>query len=369
MTVARLGPLTSWLRFSGWVSTAEDHKLGILWEKSGIAVVVPSADAPDVDLRTQIAIQAIAEVEGIEVSSLIQQVSRFSADVVEWRVVDATSDDDGLSLAVADQLLSTVRRVVVFAAASVEQRRGYFGRRVKQRARAESARVRVAQTQRGSFILPLVSNLPEVLSETVPSLVEVETVPFSRQVLQVVESALTGSRRLADQTSRNPTARESNELVGEGVSYEMSSAMADLLESDSVAEVDVKFTWGRLATLQASRTKFTPADAPFFRSLAANLFESSEIGVQQLLLSVRSSSRFDEPGRDGGVVVFRRDFGDGSRSLIRAELDEAQYQTVLSADSERNMLVVMGKLIEEEGHRTRLEEVRSVRRQVQGTFD
>jgi len=372
-----LGRLSSldvefWLTRNGWIPALTKAN-GALWKRGDFDVLVPSSNLqPDAGLRLQVALESIAESHGLAPSDLESEIIHFGSDVVEWRVVDSATLDDGLSLGAADQLISTVRRVVIFGAAAVDHRRGYFGRRVRQRARDEASRVRVGQTKRGSFILPLISHVGVGPGWSVGDLgFPVEFAPYSRQVLLTIFEALSASVALAELTEGAPSGRQANELVSKGVSYELSIAMAELLANETIRSLSVSFDWADAAPVESGRrtVDFNNAHAEFFRRLAANLFETAETGAQQILVQVKSSARHEDSERDGGVVVFRRSLGDRSGGLVRADLNEADYQTVLTADSRREVLAVVGKLVEEEGHRTRLEEVASVQRIVQATFE
>ncbi len=366
--------LTQWLSGHGWQLERTKPDRGTIWRRAGSEVFVPLfADDDDARLRLQVAITAIAETSGVSADALAREVAFVRSDVMEWRVVDAAVADNGLSLSAADQLVSSVRRVVIFCAAAVDHRRGYFGRRVRQRARDEANRVRIAQSRTGSYVLPIVSDISGAQPDSAmsPLNVDVEVAPYSRRVLLTVEDALSSAAAIMDFLPSGPTVQQANELVARGVSYEFSTAVADLLESPGVATVEVSFHWAPLgSTARQSRSiEFDRGNATFFRRLAGNLFETSEIGEQRFVFRVKSSGRFDEADREGGVAVFRRAAAEAGRTLIRAELSEEDYQTVLVADSNRELVSVIAKLIEEEGHRPRLEEIVEVRRIVQGSFD
>jgi hypothetical protein len=362
-----LTALSSWLAENHWSATRTKAGTGVLWARSGVEVLVPSsADHPDAALRLRVALEAVADAQQMKVEDLLGALVLGATDVVEWRIVDREIADDGISLLAADRLLAAVRQAVVVSGASVQHRRGYFGRRVSRRARALADGIRVAQTRRGSFVLPIVSPVPPAptVSSTLHSF-EVERQPFPRQALTTLFGALQATSQLLDQVS-SPDVRQANDLVAHGVSYELSVAIASVLELESLGRLDVSFRWAsNLTSVVPDRTfNLDPRHAGFYRALAGNLFESSTVGEQRLIVRVKGLSRHNEPERDGGVAQFRREIVGVGPSLIRAELTEDMYQTASTADRNHEYVAVVGRLMEEEGHRTRLEDVTSVERMV-----
>src|SRR4051812_768483 len=77
--------------------------------------------------------------------------------------------------------------------------------------------------------------------------VDVIAQPFERRVVAQLAEALNAVQSLAVRAEREPTQRELNESVANGVSHELCAAIDVALAAESFAAIDVKFSWARRA--------------------------------------------------------------------------------------------------------------------------
>ena len=139
------------------------------------------------------------------------------------------------------------------------QPRSYYGHSIPDAARDHARSVRMGQTRRGSYIVPVISRLPILEPDDADDAVLFEDVvyqPFARSAMRKLAEGFTALRDLTHGEGQ-PTRRAITEAVGQGVSSELCDAIAGTLETESVADLDVTFAWAE--RLPASRAQ-SPSD-------------------------------------------------------------------------------------------------------------
>ncbi|MFD0505167.1 hypothetical protein ACFQ0G_24345 [Streptomyces chiangmaiensis] len=258
--------IRSYLKVTGWAPVS-GGSVAELWNLPGPAdevVLVPmKPGAPDFNKRTRILIQDLARVEARDVQTVHDAIATVYHDVTDLRASDPSLSDGSISLESGYELFVSTKRLRVASAAATIRRQGHF-RNFPSRARDQAREVRLGQTRRGSYIVPIISQARSPEDVYAPRQdhidVQVEETLFDRRVTATMSRALGVLEDMAG-AEREPTRSEINDSIGEGVTYELCRALTKVVNTDSVSTLDVSFNWSRVAAPPPG----TPAQVEFNR--------------------------------------------------------------------------------------------------------
>lgn len=252
--VPDFGPseIRSYLRVSGW-APVDGGELAELWSLPGLAdevVLVPlKQGAPDFAKRVHILLADLARVQDQDTRVVHDAIATVYHDVTDLRAAHPSTSDGSIPLEAGYELFISAKRMRVASAAATLRRQGHF-RNFPPRARDQAREVRLGQTRRGSYIVPIISQARSPLEVYTPgqSAIDagVEEVLFDRRVTATMSRALGVLEDMAT-ADRDPTPSEVSDSVGEGVSYELCQALAKVVNVNSVNTLDVSFNWSRVA--------------------------------------------------------------------------------------------------------------------------
>ncbi|MFL4494701.1 hypothetical protein ACJ6WD_26130 [Streptomyces sp. VTCC 41912] len=244
--------IRSYLKVTGW-SPVSGGALAELWSLPGPAeevVLVPmKPGAPDFDKRTRILVEDLARIESRTVHAVHSAIATVYHDVTDLRASHPSLSDGSIPLEAGYELFLSARRLRVASAAAAIRRQGHF-RNFPTRARDQAREVRLGQTRRGSYIVPIISQARSPEDVYAPQQehidIQVEETLFDRRVTATMSRALGVLEEMAG-AERAPTPSEIADSVGEGVSYELCQALSKVVKSDSVDALDITFNWSQVA--------------------------------------------------------------------------------------------------------------------------
>jgi hypothetical protein len=282
--------------------------------------------------------------------------------LLELEASHETLVDFTIPLADASKLINGAREVVIAAASATLFRRGYFGHSKPRAAREHAESVRMGQTRRGSYVIPIISRLPgeDISSHFEEERLELETSvePFGRQVMVGLARSLGVVQELAVGQDREPSMRQLNESVEIGVSSELCGGVASMLEADAVGNLQVTFEWAR----RIPEPQHVPAHVdfpqdvrPVLSRMSERLRQSDVVAEQQIVGYVRSLKRDED--EENGTVTVRAATGRIRRD-IKMVLGPADYEQATQANNERRPVMAMGTLRRESGKALWLTNVR-----------
>lgn len=298
-----------------------------LWhaaEQPEVRVLVPKlTEAVDYRRRLSELFQDLACYERKLADQVTDEMARQYADVVYLRAANGGSIGDTIPAATGLELFNTARKIVVASAAATIVRQPSFAQTTPKRAYRHAHEVKLGHTQRGSYVLPIISradSLSEIQHEGETPLFSIagEEAQFGRRVQVTMAKALSVLEHLTVTQERLPTPAQSIEAVGVGLSSDLAEAVTRVLRADSVGEVDLRFKW--------SIAGGTPLDTPDEVSFPRDAVDKLEVVVEQLKAS-------SEPHRTvvfGSVVELRSGpHEDGGRVEVEAVLNGKRRNIVM----------------------------------------
>ena len=350
--------LSAYVRNLGWAINEEygDH--------SDIYV---ADDKPEIILpRNQIlgdyasvvaqVLEILAEVTGTSVIAVYRDIVTSDRDVVRVR----TPSDDGTgSIAVNHgiDLLHGARDMILAAACSLDSPRPLYRAGSNREATDYLSRVSLGQTERGSYIITLLS--PTIIRPIQPTYLSEDLVdpdPIERRITRRLAEALAATRQATERTVAGEDGAFSR-AVSNGVSANLCDALVQLIEP--FHEFDVSFAWARTYPRQTSGkpVRFAAGDAPVLRA-AAKAFRDRAPRMDVRLFGMVWRLTRDREETEG-TITMRADLDDGVQS-VTAVLNQGDYLHAIRAHEKQSGIILEGDL-ERFGQRWRLSNPRVAR--------
>ena len=280
-------------------------------------------------------------------------ISTMFFDVTNLAAKHPQLIDDSIPLEAGSRLFESAQKLVVAAAGATIRRQGHFGHQMPNQARGLARHVRMGQTRRGSYILPVISRarpLLNISTEKEPHLdLHVEESLFDRRVMATFAGALDALEEMVVHASRAAPRSQVLDAVGVGVSREMCQALMSVVKSESVADLDIVFNWASGVPVPGgvtSEMSFPKESLPVIESVSNELRRiprEREDGVLYgLITDLHWGPDVDE--YKGVQRVGIETVIDRRRRTVWFSLNEASYEQALRYHESRQRVVVRGIL-------------------------
>lgn len=353
--------IASWLNAHDWQRTSLRADRPALWTLGSRELLQPTLrDASDYELRVSQMLRILAAWSERSVEALAEEMVHEGSDVTEWRANGLHDRDFSVPLDDGLALVQSVRNAFVAAANAAIQRRGYFGHSSLKTAREHARVVRMGQTRRGSYIVPVISRVPGATVQADDQQgtldVDVSAQPFERRVTAQLADGMQAVHELAVQNGREPTTRELNERIGSGVSHELCVALAGMLAARSFGDIDVSFSWARRAASHPDvhRLAFPQESAAVISSMAENL-RGSDVIAEQVISGFVWITKYTAGESDGTIKVHAQ-IGTNTRT-VTVPLNREQVHEAQTAAAEERPVYIRGRLVREQGRAWHFESV------------
>ena len=356
-----LGPadVTAWLRLLGWSRTAALGTSAEQWRHDSDGVVVPMrAEAPDFPLRWEEMFRVLARALKNDADGIRLSIAEAGSDIAEFRAIGEGRIDDSIPLGDAATLIDSVRRTMQASANAALQPRSYYGHSLPDSVRDHASGVRMGQTRRGSYIIPVISRVPILEADDDEDAVLFDDVayqPFARKAMLCLADGLSALRDLTH-GEQVPSRSKITEAVGRGVSYDLCEAVANTLDTRSITDLDVTFSWAaRLPSSSApASVRLEGASAQLVHLVSSVLKGEPIVGPQTFVGYVKRLDRGEEDAI--GRITLRALHDDHARN-ISIDLNDDDYHVAGVANTDRLMVSATGVLQRESGKTLRFTEV------------
>ncbi|MGD9676503.1 MAG: hypothetical protein AB7V19_07460 [Candidatus Bipolaricaulia bacterium] len=322
-----------------------------LWElRKGddeFQVLIPASTSQrDYRLRLDEALRTLEIAVGLSRQQLLRSILAGPNDLlrIQARVPDLTPGlipiDAGAHLA------EEARNLVAAAACAALRPQMSYPSRKPAGVPEYLGRVRLGQTEVGSYILTVYSPLEEpTLAPVDDRLFDVESAPFGRRVTRKLTMALEATRTAVGQVRSGSNYDVFMDAVLQGVSSNLVQAVATMVQPGSgVESVDINITWGRAVPGPETdwTARFTPDDAPVLEDAAALLRGESPQTGYMAFGHVVGLHRAE--GAVAGHVRIITDV-DGKMRIVETSLTGEDYDVAIEAHKAKALVVCTGDLV------------------------
>lgn len=348
--------LSAYARAAGWAKEEPygDHS-DVYVSGEAPEIVIPRTqrlgDYADVVSRL---IEIFAEAAETDALSLYRDLVTADRDVVRVKAAPegtngAVTLDDGVSL------ITGARDMVLAAACSLREPRPFYRARANREAVDYMRRVHLGHTERGSYVVTLLTPVVPLPMRQASSLdAETDDPLVDRRVTRRLIEAVTAAQKATERTSGGDPHAFS-EAMEHGASANLCDAVATLIKP--FGGIDVSLTWALTYPMPVPREtiRFGASDAPILREAARSLRELKPTRLQeQPKADMRLTGRIQRLTRDNletdGTITLRTHF-EGSAVSIEAALSRPDYDWAIQAHKSNAVVVIRGNLEQSDGRR------------------
>lgn len=335
--------VAAWLRARGFTPSRSHGKFGAVFlrerENEYTELILPtSAQVSDFARRMAELVDDLADAENRPSSEVLTDLTLAPFDVIRVRSPDADEYGSVLLNAGIDlhEEAQNLIASAASAAASIEPRRSYRGRRHEEVSDYLN-NIRLGQTQRGSFILNVLSR--HDFTPVNHGKLDLGDLPFGRRVTRKLASALSAT----EEALRQAVAGGIDPLIAayrKGVSSNFYSALATLArEGDGI---DVSLNWSPVSPeVTQPILRLRRDDAPILMEAAKALSQQED--EPDIVLEGMVSQISEKTDRFGGLATIETIF-NGAIRRVPFRFSEEDRATVIQALDEKRWLQVTGDL-------------------------
>lgn len=327
-------------------------------------------DNPDDDIRVWVPmLGGLDEDYALSMGRLLSSVSsyedRSQIDIIEdfdvfpiGDVIRVGSEDpldrmsSSLSLNTATRLIEKARQTLIVGAsvASSDKNRAYFGSRKPDAALSFINDVRLGQTERGSYIVKVISPLPKELSNkqtTIPSIPEIP--PFQRQAVERTFIGLNSLKEVLTETHKRGEFffDPFYERISDGVNADLCEALLGKGENRDNSPLNFSVSWSPAFVLNIKESipikiTFEPKHYDYIEE-AAKEFRKKE--PEEVVFSGYVVELYKEHENGDGDITIATHLDDRRRK-IRMTLSSNDYKLATKAHDKWIEVKVKGILVE-----------------------
>jgi len=358
--------LVQYLRFKGWQQNNDIGSKATLWVRAdGSAtdeIVLPKRrDFADFDLRMAEVLKTLAKTEARSQLDILRDVQTASADLVRLRAPARDAVDGSLAIDAAVSFVESARDLMLAAACAAIDKRSYFATRKAQQATDYLERVRMGQTERGSFVLTILSPVPPALkSEQGALFLDEPPEPYERAVTRTLARSLAAVSAAAETAAAQGDMKPFIDAVQWGVSANLCEAIVRISHVSLDEGVDIAIAWSPSRAVgpeTPNRIRLQGDAIPLIEEAARLFRETSTIDDFELQGAVIALNR-PEGAAIGRVTV--AGFVESQARKVLIDLAEPDYSKAIVAHEQQAIVVCTGELMKQ-GRSYRLQNPRQFR--------
>lgn len=340
----RPGDLASYLRQQGWDLVESLGEKAEVWQQNGAEILLPvDAGLSDYTLRLSEALGVLARWEERPREAILSDLQNSGWDVIRFALHSDTIGDGSISLEAGVNLFQRSHDLLQAAAVTALRPQTVQSGRKPGEVLAFMSRVRLGQTETGSYVVQLRAPVPPPIQlDLYP---ETEDQPFERRATATLAKLLNTAREFTD---RFPAAGNASSLLerarAQGLSANLCEALLGVFEPNQEGQLTAQFTWSihRPAPPLPVQVAFRASRIEPLRELA-RAFRAHEPRADFELAGPVVQLDRGEAERVGRVIILG--LVDGRPRRVELELDEEDYPRAVEAHSTRGWLACEGELV------------------------
>jgi len=330
--------LSAYARAAGWAKTGPYGDHSDIYDHEGKPeIILPRVKhlGDYASIVSQL-IEIFAKDSDIDQFVLYRKLVTADHDVIKVRVNGA--DDGTVSVKDGVNLVSSAREMLLAVACSLTQPQQAYYARANKEANDYLSRVRLGQTDHGSFVVTLLTHIDSSEMQTSLFPLGDSDAPIERKMTARLAESLTAT---AEATVERATGAFFS-AVKRGASANLCEALAKLI--DPFQKLDVSIHWALTRPMKTARSTigFVANDAPILMDAARALCAQEPKRNFRSPGFVRTLNR-DERQTAGKVTLHGLNV-DGKPQSATVELSQSDYDVAIKAHQEQKMVIVKGDL-------------------------
>ena len=278
--------------------------------------------------------------------AIFRDLTHADRDVIRVRATEG-EEDGSIAIGAGADLIYYARDMLASAAcATTERRRAYYVGQMQQ-AGKYMERVKLGQTEIGSFVVALLAPVPPALDDSSGIQLlwpEMEDEPYERRVTRVLSNALFATKSALAAINRGQGKSAFEAAVSAGVSANLCEAIAAICERGDGSEVTVSWAKTRPTPEPARKVWFSPDESVVLREVARE-FRLKEPRRDITLSGYTPDLKREQVETTGTVKLIG--LIDGRPTSVSVELAQEDYERAVDAHVRQLGISVTGDLTRE----------------------
>ncbi len=347
----RPNDVAAYLRTHGWAFTGQSgafarYEHGAHGQRT--QVEVPQSDEyRDYHVRIAEVLDGLSRVEKRSQLDVLHDLSVASVDVVRLRLIGTALGDGSVPLDDGAMLVDRFREIMLASACAVVEQRPYFSTRKPTDAVEYVKKLRLGQTEQGSFVMTVLSPVTPLLTVTeAGDLFPAEMqAPFERRVTETLMTATAAATSAAGEAGATGNLAPFEQALSKGANANLCDGLASMLVDRPFSSLELSVGWSgnRPAPTTVLRSvRVTREAATFLASGAQQLKTRAPREGFELTGYVVA---LDNPNvrAQGGVVTIAAAVESDVRR-VRVALTAADYQAAIGAHQNALRVTCAGRL-------------------------
>lgn len=307
-------------------------------------LLVPSTNEID-DFPQRIAdiVRTLESIEDRSQLEIITDLTSIRSDVIRVRRPDA--NDGTLLLEDGAMLIQSAYEMVLAAACSAAMPRVFYRGKKPAKATEYMEKARLGQTERGSYVLTVISPVPPPKQDLLP-LVQIAPPPFERQVTMLAADGLHATVEASEYALSKSDNAHFREATKDGVSANLLDAVIGLMGVRH-SSVDVNFSWSPEIPMpeEAYETITIPPDYYGVIAAASRELKEQDPNPSVQLVGVVATLKRPQGDDDGHITLST--FFDGKPRKVHIDLDAQIYDRAILAHKTKRVVTCTGTMVRE----------------------
>lgn len=346
-----LWKIRSYLKNRRWTKEVSAGSRFEIWSigegKERFEILLPLiASASDYSRRVENLISDLSGYLNKSTPALKQEILYEFEDRIYFRIDGDAVRNGKLPLTNTINMYQQIKKMVISSACSTIQRRSYHATSRPQDALDMAKNLQTTIPERGSYVIPLVNELPNLEEENeepaLPIDVETDRVLFPRRALTTLHVALGWISSMISEYESSDT-KNLTEAVLDGLSSETCSAVSEILGTDGISSFYIDFGWASAKRIPRSGNHFSFSSDQRLAvaQIAEDLRGQDEISKRVFYGTV---TKLERPVvKDEGNVTVSAIIDNVPRS-VKMRLGDSAYRIALEANKERARVRVSGEI-------------------------
>ncbi|RAU21684.1 hypothetical protein CU669_11950 [Paramagnetospirillum kuznetsovii] len=350
-----LSPITvqAYLLSRGWAEVERWEGRAVVYRGASEkwqALVPLNAELGDYEARMVDVVRAVASAEERSELSVLIDLTTTGADIVRIRAVE-NAEDGSLPIDAGVKLYQQAREILLSAActaASPDRPRAVFYSRKPQSATDYIDSLRIGQTEKGSYIITLLSPVAPALDDSGQLSLgpQFDPDPFERKVTKTLIGALVATKAaVAEALDKDSQVEHFEEHLRDGVNANLCEALAHLTEAGGTIDIDV--SWAEVRplferTAPQHKVRFEAQTSQVLLKAAEFLRTKEPMTGQQLQGWVYGPKR--PPKAKLGQASLKVFVDEKPVSVTAVDLDDETYALLAEANKRRLPISCEGDL-------------------------
>jgi hypothetical protein len=337
-----------YLEKKGWRHESDIGQKASIWtiaedSKDEAEVLLPlNTSFRDYPFRVSEILQTLEAIEQRPQSDIYKNLIESLSDIIRIRLTHDDFGDGTVPLNNGYNLFRHAREMMLSAACSTVESKKHYEKKKPPGANDYLKQARFGQTQKGSFILTIISPIEASVDSNFS-----ET-PFERRVVEKLFNSLKFVKTAAENIDPSKIDLQLPENYLEaGISSNLCEALLGIYKSGREQGIDLSLNWSSsipapedILTSIVFPAEIMPAISRIAKRLKADISDGYEVVGEVIKLERQKQN-------STGQVTIMENIKENGKRKIKVELTDEDYQIASQANTDRRSVICRGDLIKE----------------------